>query len=153
MTFTLVFGIVCSIILYLMNMGIISLLVLLATMVMLIYSFHLNYKVKKDKIQKREQRKQEERDILLNVIAEIVDFRYIMKDGTDIKNKITTMLKSLDYNNYIKTTNKRNINIKNKEKVSNNTDLFDEQKESNNKLNPPDWNLEPPYGNVRTVIR
>ncbi len=155
MIFTLIFGFVCSIILYLMDMSIISVLIVLATIVMLIYSFYANYKVRSEKIQKREQRKQEERNILLNVIAEIVDFRFIVKDGIEIKNKTTTLLKTLDYKNYIKTNNDRNITIEkdNDNFVKPNNELFDEEEKDTNKLNPPKWNLEPPYENVRTVIR
>ncbi len=155
MIFTLIFGFVCSIILYLMDMSIISVLIVLATIVMLIYSFYANYKVRSEKIQKREQRKKEERNILLNVIAEIVDFRFIVKDGIEIKNKTTTLLKTLDYKNYIKTNNDRNITIEkdNDNFVKPNNELFDEEEKDTNKLNPPKWNLEPPYENVRTVIR
>ena len=37
--------------------------------------------------------------------------------------------------------------------VKPNNELFDEEEKDTNKLNPPKWNLEPPYENVRTVIR
>ena len=152
--FTLVFGIVCTIILSLMKMEVIAFIILIASLIMTIYSVYTNYKIKKDKIEKREQRKKEEKDLLMCIIAEIVDFRFILKNGFYIRNKITTLLKSLDYNNYIKTTDKRNINIeKQDKKVINNTDIFDEETKNNNKINPPSWNLEPPYENVRTVIR
>lgn len=155
MIFTLIFGIVCSIILCLVEMPIIAGLIVISTIVMLIYSFYTNYKTRKDKVQKREQRKKEENELLLCTIAEIVDFRFIIKDGIDVKNKITTTLKSLDYNNYIKTNETRNIKIENNDNTfaPNKTDIFDEEKKDNSKINPPDWNLEPPYENVRTVIR
>lgn len=153
MIFTLVFGFLCSVILCFVNMASIGVIIALATMAMLIYSFSYNYKARKNKINKREQRKKEETDILMNVIAEIVDFRFIIKDGIEIKNKITTLLKSLDYNNYIKTNETRNINIEKKEGKIEKSELFDEKNKEDNKINPPKWEIEPPYENVRTVIR
>ena len=70
-----------------------------------------------------------------------------------MKNKIITLLKSLDYTNYIKNTDSRNINIESQtkefsfdnNKQTNKTDLFEERITKTNKINPPDWDLIPPY--------
>jgi hypothetical protein len=75
-----------------------------------------------------------------------------------MKSKIINLLKSLDYNNYLKTYDNRNIDIEKKENkfdFENNqitkTDLFDKNIKNDDNLNPPDWDLIPPYENVRMV--
>ena len=151
--YTLLFGIISSVVLAIYNMPIIAVIVALFAVIIIVYSLVSNYKVKKDKIQKREQRKKEEKEILLNVLSEIVDYRFIYEDGLKTKNKIIATLKSLDFNNYIKTNETRNISITSTNNIKNNTDLFNNEVTSNNKINPPNWDLIPPYDDVRIVIR
>ena len=141
-------------------MPVIAVLIILFSVFMIAYSFYNNYKARNEKIKKREDKKKEEKQLLINIIAEIVDFRFIIEDGMILNNKTNALLKSLNYNNYIKTSDNRNINIKsekNNDDLFNNeikkTDLFDEEKTSNYKINPPDWDLIPPYDNVRMVTR
>ena len=153
MLFTSLFGLIFSVVLFIMQHLFLGVCVLLVTIAIILYSLFTNYKVKKSKIEKREERKKEEKTILLNTLAEIVDFRFIYKDGLLMKNKIITLLKSLDYTNYIKNTDSRNINIESQtkefsfdnNKQTNKTDLFEERITKTNKINPPDWDLIPPY--------
>jgi hypothetical protein len=153
MLFTLLFGLLFSITLFILNQSFLGIIVILITLGILLYSFVINYKLKNEKIKQREQRKKESKTLLLNIIAEIVDFRFVYKDGNEIKNKIINILKSLDYKNYIKSNDIRNINIEKQEGFKNNkNNLFDEEK-SSNKINPPSWDLIPPYDNVGMVKR
>ncbi len=157
MVFTSLFGLIFSIILFIINQTLFGVLVILMTIGILIYSLTNNIKLRNEKIKRRNERKKEEKTLLLNIISEIVDFRFIYKDGVELKNKIINILKSLDYNNYIKTNDNRNINIEKKDKEFNfenkNTDLFDEEKKDDYKIKPPSWDLEPPYNNVGMVNR
>lgn len=76
------------------------------------YCFYINYSERETKIKKREERKENSKYILLNTIAEIVDFKFICKDNRETREQINTFLNSLDYRNYIKGhENKRNIEI------------------------------------------
>ena len=77
-----------------------------------LYLFFINYSERENKIKQRENRKNNEKLILLNTIAEIVDFKFLYKDGKKIQNEIITFINSLDYTNYIKLeNNSRNILI------------------------------------------
>lgn len=76
------------------------------------YCFYINYSERQNKIKQREQRKENSKYILLNTIAEIVDFKFICKDNQETHNQINIFLNSLDYRNYIKGhREKRNIEI------------------------------------------
>jgi hypothetical protein len=153
MIFTLIFGIISSLVMVYMKMEIIAFIITALTIGMVIYSLSNNYDKKKEKINIKESRKKEEKEILLNILAEIVDFKFIYNDGLFYKNKIITMIKSLNHNDYIKTNN-RNINIKkNNNYIKNTTDIFDEKPKKENKINPPNWDLIPPFENVRMVNR
>ena len=89
-----------------------ALVIFLGVLMFDIYVFYINYSERKNKTKKREQRKETSQYILLNTIAEIVDFNFICKDNDEIHNQINIFLNSLDYRNYIKGNNtKRNIAI------------------------------------------
>lgn len=91
---------------------IISLVILLGIILFDTYVFYINYSERQQKIKKREERKEYSKNILLNTIAEIVDFTFICKDNEKTHNEINTFLNSLDYRNYIKEHNNiRNIEI------------------------------------------
>ena len=152
MILTFIFGIVFAVILLIFNQSFLSIGILLVTMGILLYSLINNYKLKNNKVKQREDRKKEEKKLLQNIIAEIVDFRLIYKNGIDMQNKIINLLNSLEYKNYIKTNEDRNIDIdKQKNNINNKTDLFDIEAKTNSIVNPPQWDLIPPYENVRMV--
>ena len=94
------------------NQLIIGLVILLGVLIFDTYVYIINNSERQDKIKKREKRKEDAKYILLNTIAEIVDFNFICKDNEENHNQINIFLNSLDYRNYIKgAENKRNIEI------------------------------------------
>lgn len=91
---------------------IIGLVTFLGILIFDMYSFFINYGERETKLKKREKRKEDAKYILLNTLAEIVDFNFICKDNEENHNQINIFLNSLDYRNYIKgNDNKRNIEI------------------------------------------
>jgi len=95
-----------------LNQPVLSIIILIGILIFDGYCFYLNYSEREEKIKKREQRKENSKYILLNTIAEIVDFKFICKDNNETHNQIDTFINSLDYRNYIKNHNqKRNIEI------------------------------------------
>ena len=91
---------------------ILGIVILIGIIIFDAYSFYVNYSERQEKIKKRDKRKENSKYILLNTIAEIVDFKFICRDNDEIHNQINTLLNSLDYRNYIKgNDNKRNIEI------------------------------------------
>jgi len=76
------------------------------------FVFYTNYNERQNKIKKREEKKENCKYILLNTIAEIVDFNFICKDNKETHDEINIFLNSLDYRNYIKSQEqKRNIEV------------------------------------------
>lgn len=76
------------------------------------YQFFINYTERQQKIKKRDERKEHSKYILLNTIAEIVDFKFICKNNRKTHDQINIFLNSLDYRNYIKGHEQnRNIQI------------------------------------------
>ena len=89
-----------------------ALVVFIGILILDAYVFYINYSERQDKIKKRERKKENAKYILLNTIAEIVDFNFICKDNEETHNQINTFLNSLDYRNYIKgQEQKRNIEV------------------------------------------
>ena len=88
----------------------IGFIIILGALFANIYMFFINYTERDNKIKQRENRKNNERLILLNTIAEIVDFKFLYKDGKKTQDEIITFISSLDFTNYIKLeNNSRNI--------------------------------------------
>ena len=76
------------------------------------YCFWVNYSERQTKLKQREKRKENSKYVLLNTIAEIVDFKFICKDNKETNEEINIFLNSLDYRNYIKGhKEKRNIEV------------------------------------------
>ena len=76
------------------------------------YVYFINYSERKLKIKKRDERKEYAKYILLNTLAEIVDFNFICKNNKKTHDQINIFLNNLDYRNYIKGHEQnRNINI------------------------------------------
>ena len=76
------------------------------------YCFYINYSERQTKLKQREKRKENSKYVLLNTIAEIVDFKFICKDNRETNEQINIFLNSLDYRNYIKGhKEKRNIEV------------------------------------------
>jgi hypothetical protein len=91
---------------------VVGLVVIAGALIFDTYMFFLNYSERNDKIKKREARKNNEKAILLNTIAEIVDFKFLYKDGKKYQNEIIGFINSLDYRNYVKLENgARNIMV------------------------------------------
>lgn len=91
---------------------ILGIVILIGIIIFDAYSFYINYSERQEKIKKRDKRKENSKYILLNTIAEIVDFKFICQDNDEIHNQINTLVNSLDYRNYIKENDgKRNIEI------------------------------------------
>ena len=91
---------------------ILSLIIIIGVLIFDAYVFYINYSERQEKIKKREERKEYSKNILLNTIAEIVDFTFMCKENENIDNEINTFLNNLDYRNYIKGQNNiRNIEI------------------------------------------
>lgn len=113
MILTTIIGIIAMIVVMLTaKQPIIALIIFIGVVIIDAYIFYVNYSNRQDKIKKREQRKEDAKYILLNTIAEIVDFNFICKDNDETHNQINIFLNSLDYRNYIKGNDqKRNIEI------------------------------------------
>lgn len=67
------------------------------------------YKRRNIKINKVNEECNNKKNILLNVIGEIVDFKYAYKETSYLSDNIVKLLNSLNYENYIKTNNERDI--------------------------------------------
>jgi len=113
MIFTTILGIIAMIIVMLtLKEPLLALVIFIGVIIFDIYVFYINYSERKNKIKKRDERKENNKYILLNTIAEIVDFNFICKDNDEIHNQINIFLNSLDYRNYIKgQEQRRNIEI------------------------------------------
>ena len=76
------------------------------------YNFYVNYNERRIKIKRCEEIKSDARYILLNTIAEVVDFYFICQESRKIHDQINTFINGLDYRNYINSENsQRNIEI------------------------------------------
>ncbi len=107
-----VIGVILTIICFIIKQPLIALVVLIGVLIVDGYFLFLNYTERENKIKKREERKKNETLILMNTIAEVVDFRFLYKDGKDTENEIIAFINSLDYNNYVKAErNQRNIQV------------------------------------------
>lgn len=97
---------------FILSQVMIGLLLIVAVLIADGYLFYVNYSAREAKIKKREERKNYERAVLYNIIAEVVDYKFMYKESTDTHKAILTFLDSLDYQNYIKSTdNNRNIQV------------------------------------------
>lgn len=110
---TSIIGIILMVIVMLtLKEPLLALVILIGILIFDGYVFFVNYSEREDKIKKRERRKDNAKYILLNTIAEIVDFNFICKDNEETHNKINVFLNSLDYRNYIiGHEQKRNIAV------------------------------------------
>lgn len=95
------------------KMPIITLLIFLVTLAYNIYEYYNAYK-KREAIQKEiNKNKKSANDILINIIAEIVDYSFIYKDNIAQRDKTINYINSLNPDEYIKSnSNTRNIIIK-----------------------------------------
>lgn len=75
------------------------------------YEIYSTYRRRNKKIGRVEKEKKDAYIILENVIAEIVDYNYIIKEANDINNEINVFINNLDYRNYLNTSAERNIKI------------------------------------------
>ena len=104
--------IIMAILMVTVKQPLLALVVFIGILILDAYVFYINYSERQDKIKKRERKKENAKYILLNTIAEIVDFNFICKDNEETHNQINTFLNSLDYRNYIKGQDqKRNIEV------------------------------------------
>lgn len=113
MILTTIIGLILMVITIIsLNQPLLALVILVGILIFDGYVYYINYSERKEKIKQRENRKENAKYILLNTIAEIVDFKFICKDNRDTHDQINVFLNSLDYRNYIKGHDqKRNIEI------------------------------------------
>ena len=105
-------GLLLASISFILSQVMIGLLLIVAVLIADGYLFYVNYSARETKIKKREERKNYERAVLYNIIAEVVDYKFMYKESTDTHKAIINFLDSLDYHNYIKSTdNNRNIQV------------------------------------------
>jgi len=83
----------------------ISAIILICVLIFDIYSFIINLSQQKNKIKKCNQQKQAAQAILMNTLAEIVDYYFINQDNKKYQDQIISFIDNLDYHNYI---NKKN---------------------------------------------
>ena len=86
----------------LIKQPLIMVLVLIGILIFDSYNFYINYSNRLNKQKECENIKNNAKYILLNTIAEVVDFYFVSKDSLETHNQINTLLNSLDYHNYIK---------------------------------------------------
>ncbi len=109
---TIIGVIIMAILMITVKQPLLALVVFIGILILDAYVFYINYSERQDKIKKRERKKENAKYILLNTIAEIVDFNFICKDNEETHNQINIFLNSLDYRNYIKgQEQRRNIEV------------------------------------------
>ncbi len=107
-----IIAVILAVIISISMKPIVGLVVIAGAIICDAYMFFVNYSERDSKIKKREARKTNERAILLNTIAEIVDFKFLYRDGKKYQNEIIGFINSLDYRNYVKLeNNSRNIMV------------------------------------------
>ncbi|MBQ7104225.1 MAG: hypothetical protein IJN90_00020 [Bacilli bacterium] len=113
MIFTTIIGIIMMfVVIIALNQPMLAVVILIGILIFDAYVYYVNYTERQAKIKAREKRKENAKYILLNTIAEIVDFNFICKDSKETHDQINIFLNSLDYRNYIKgNDSKRNIAI------------------------------------------
>ena len=88
------------------------LLIFIVTISYNIYEFHTAYKKRNSIYEDMKRNKKNANDILMNIIAEIVDYNIIYKNNLKTKDKIINYLDELNPNNFIKNNhNERNISF------------------------------------------
>ena len=89
---------------------IISIITFIGVLIFDAYVFYVNFNDRQSKIKKREDLKVKSKNILLNTIAEIVDYQFICKESKDINRQTNEFLNNLDYREYIRGE-ERNIEV------------------------------------------
>ena len=107
-----IIGVILMILCISISQPILAITILVGVIIFDAYQFFINYTERQQKIKKRDERKDYSKYILLNTIAEIVDFKFICKNNRKTHDQINIFLNSLDYRNYIKGHEQnRNIQI------------------------------------------
>ena len=107
-----IIGVILMILCISIHQPIVAVTILIGVIIFDAYQFFINYTERQQKIKKRNERKDYSKYILLNTIAEIVDFKFICKNNRKTHDQINIFLNSLDYRNYIKGHEQnRNIQI------------------------------------------
>lgn len=73
------------------------------------FEVYNTYKRRNEKINRVNKEKEEAQSILQNIICEIVDYNFLIKETNTINEQIKYLLNNLNYENYINTNAQRNI--------------------------------------------
>lgn len=105
--------ILCIIAMFLtFKIPVLAILILIVTLIFNIYEFYSAYKRRSNILETIKQNKKSAKDILSNIIAEVVDYKFIYENTLKARDDIIKYIESLDSNQYIKSHNKeRNIMI------------------------------------------
>jgi hypothetical protein len=99
--FTVGAGIITTAIAFLLKLPIIGILILIISLIMFGYFIFSNYQTRRVLIKQCETNNSQNTILLKNILAEVVDFHFMINDEEDDKNKIVSFINSLDYNSYI----------------------------------------------------
>ena len=110
--FTISAGLICAVLGFILKLPLISLIIWIVSIFLAGYLIYNNYLEKKQLIEQREKRKQNEKLLLQSTLSEIVDFYFMTEEIKNSKNELLSFLNTLDYNNFIGVADAaRNINI------------------------------------------
>lgn len=110
MLISIIVGIILIVLAHKSVFLIISILIIL--IIFNAYTYYKNYKLRQLKETEIKNKQYNDLDILMCIIAEIVDYYFIYEESNQERNKFIEYLNSLDFHDYIKTykeNNKRNI--------------------------------------------
>lgn len=105
--------ILCIIAMFLtFKIPVLAILILIVTLIFNIYEFYNAYKRRNSILENIERNKKSAQDILTNIIAEVVDYKFIYENNLKAKDDVIKYVQALDSNQYIKSHNKeRNVII------------------------------------------
>lgn len=110
---TKMFGsiILCIIAMFLtIKIPILAIAIFVVTLVFNIYEFYTAYTKRNTILEAIERNKKSANDILINIIAEIVDYNFLYENNLKTRDKVINYIESLDSNQYIKS-NKEERNV------------------------------------------
>ena len=95
-----------------LNQPILVFIIFIVTLGFNAYEFYEAYKTRNSIMKDIERNKKSASDILTNIIAEVVDYKFMYENNLKSRNKLMNFIDSLDADEYIKSRkNERNIRI------------------------------------------
>ena len=95
-----------------LNQPVLVVIILIVTLGFNAYEFYEAYKTRESIMKDIKRNKKSASDILTNIIAEVVDYKFMYENNLKYRDKIMNFIDSLDAEEYIKSKkNERNIKI------------------------------------------